>query len=121
MPWEDDPTIGDDTVLWRRAGTGLCGITVDASGALSVSSAVFLTDEMSVHIAALADAGEILAKYPGYRILAITAGLVRQQGCVVVKRPTEDDASHALVVRPDGKRLSKSAAKRIAQAAVLVP
>lgn len=120
MPWDDDPTIGDDTVLWRRAGTGPCGITTDASGVLSVSSAVFLTEEMSVHIADLADAADITAKYPAYRLVAITAGLVRENGCVVVRDPTADDASHALVVRPDGRKLSKSQAKRIAQAAVLV-
>ena len=117
-PWADDPTIAAGTVLWRRIA--VAQLRVDDAGKVTPSDSAFRTQEMSVHIAELTSVETVLGQYPTHRIMAFTADLARSVGCVVVRDPVGDDPSHALVVRADGKSLSKAQAKQIALAVTWV-
>lgn len=77
---------------------------------------------MSVHIASLANPKRLLEQYPGYQFAAFTAGVAREIGCFVMRAPTPEDPSHAVVVRADnpGARLTGGQALRFKNAAVLV-
>lgn len=119
MPAEgyaDDATIADEEVLWRR----LIPEWVRAEGeTVRISEGAFRTHEMSVHIASLTSAGQVLASYPGVRLARFTAGDVRATGCILFRAPTEEDPSHAIVCRRDHRpdnprRLTGSQAKGIA-------
>lgn len=115
--WVDDPTIGDDAVLWRRINSA--DVVVDpATGAVRASTGAYLTAEMSVHIASETTVETVLANYPGFRLTAFTAGDARSAGCIVVRDPLAEDASHAIVCRSDDhtRRLSKAQAKAIRNA-----
>lgn len=118
--WVDDPKITDETVLWRRIDQS--PIRIHDNGSTSISSAAFLTQQMSVHIAHKTDPLTALGKYPGHRLAAFKAGVVRAVGCIVVADPIEDDPSHAIVCRADDhtKRISKGQAKHIASHATLI-
>lgn len=120
--WVDDPTIGDDEILWRRVDPADI-VTDHNTGRQRSSSAAFLTEQMSVHIASLTSLEAVLTRYPHVRIAAFGAEDARNLGCVVARAPTPDDPSHALVCRQDDstKRISKRTAKRLAEIAQLLP
>lgn len=116
--WVDDPTIGDDTILWRRINPA--DIVVEpATGTVRASTGAYRTAEMSVHIASKTTVEPVLANYPGFRLTGFTAGSARRAGCIVVRDPLPEDSSHALVCQPDDhtRSLSKKQAKAIRDAA----
>lgn len=115
----DDPSIADEEILWRRVAEAHI-LSNPSTGGARPSSAVFCTDEMSVHIASLTSTPAVLRNYPGFRIAALCARDVRAEGLIIVRDPTPDAASHALICRNEGGRISKSQAKRLANRATWV-
>lgn len=115
----DDPDIEDETVLWRRISPKHLRpgpLTYDLT---QRSDSSFRTGEISVHIASLTSLEAVKEKYPTHRVAAITAGAIRRIGCIVIKDPTEEDISHALVLRGDdpGARITNAQAREINNAA----
>jgi hypothetical protein len=98
----DDPTIPDHEELWRRIPPDR--IVEDANrGGRRPSSGAFTDDRdgspMSVVIgSAAAGAETVLAGHPGYALAAITAGLARECGQMIMRDPTSDQPAHALVI-----------------------
>ncbi len=92
------------------------------------SSAAFLdhtddTGEVSVHIAALTDIHRALAGHPDDKLVEIHAWFPRSLGHAIVRDPTEDDPSHALICPPQGKskKQRKADALKMAQQARWAP
>jgi hypothetical protein len=54
---------------------------------------------------------EVLADHPGYGLASITAGLARQCGLGVVRRPIDKDPAHAEVIGQKTKSASRKLAK----------
>ena len=106
MPPDDDLTISDDDRLFRRVPPNLI-VWNDNAGAPEVSSAAFFDSSdgtgMSVSVeSVLRDEGlterDVLRGYDGFVLVAIAARLVREQGQVIVKKPTDSDPAHAEVI-----------------------
>lgn len=116
-PQPGESTIPDDAKLWRRIPPNW-EEPLEGRGSRPASIAFRdrRTGEVSVHIASLTTPSTILAAYPGVRLAEIAAGLVRSVQCDVVRDPTEDDPSHA-VIRPSP---TKSGARMLARAAIWV-
>lgn len=119
---QDDPTIGDSEVLWRRILPRDDWKTEDSAGNVRPSSAAFrddLSGEISVHIAALTSKETVLDGHPDHSIASITARDARDQGYLVVRRPEADDPSHALLI--PGPQLTPTSvikrARKLAKAA----
>ena len=101
-PPEDDPTILNDADLWRRIFPGWW-LRDKGSGAYRLSSAAFDDSPdktpMSVTIATEAPGYHILLDgHVGYGLLAITAGLARQNRQILVRDPRPENPAHAHVV-----------------------
>lgn len=113
----DDPTINDDETLWRRILPDW--IHTEEGGRIRAKSFAFidrLSGELSVHIAALTTRDAVLDNHPNHRIVAFKAGLPRSLGFAIVRDPTPDDPSHALICpSPKGAK-----AKTIAEHAALI-
>ncbi len=118
----DDPTIGDDGLLWRRIAPEQIRVDEETREQRASDSA-FRTDQMSVHIASVTSRDAILAHYPNDKLMEFSAGEARGEGFIIVRDPLPEDASHALVLRADspGQRPTKSQAKRLANRARWVP
>jgi hypothetical protein len=114
----DDPTIGNDEILWRRVSPdkllSITGSDVPPPSNAFRSNAV----EISVNRANLSSVEATLRDYPDNSLVAVTAGAVRAAGCLVVSAPKIDNLAHALIIgkRPDG-RLTKGDCKNIANSA----
>lgn len=99
--WQDDPTIADDALLWRRIRPDW--IVVDENtGRYRPSSQSFHDSRgghpMSVYLAETAQRPEVvLAGHGGYGLAGFTAGLAGQMAQAVVRDPTPTELSHALV------------------------
>jgi len=117
--WVDDPTVADHEVLWRRIHAAWI---VLREGKETLSSAAFKNEELSVHIASLTTREAALARYPQHRLSSFTAGDARREGYIVVRDPTPEDLSHALVLPKD--KITRSAfasqAKRLRDLARLI-
>lgn len=109
---EDDASIADETVLWRRVHPdqivpGHNNETCPSSQAFQNTSG---TDRMSVNIAEETTIEDTLRGYEDHFIVAIEAGFVRGQNQGVIRRPREDNPAHAEVTgnktRGVRKRLS---------------
>ena len=113
----DDPTINDDEVLWRRILPDWLHTQED--GRVRAKSVAFidrLSGELSVHIASLTNHAAVLAGRPNDRIVAFKAGLPRSLDFAIVRDPTPDDPSHALICpSPKGAK-----AKCLAEKAELI-
>ena len=116
-PRVDDPTINDDEVLWRRLLPEW--LHTEESGRIRARSFAFIdrrSGELSVHIASLTSQGRVLAGRPNDRIAAFKAALPRSLGFAIVRDPTSDDPSHALICpSPKGGK-----ARSIAEQALLI-
>lgn len=112
---EDDPSIGPDELLWRRAPYEW--LQRDETGDMRPTSQVFLdrrSGEVSVVLASLADKDRVLMQYPSHSLVEVRAEVVRLQGCILVRDPLPDEPAHALICPPRGqKQLSKTAARII--------
>jgi hypothetical protein len=83
----------------RFCGAGSTQIWIVLRGGKEeLSSAAFKDEEMSVHIASLTTRNTILGRYPMHRLAAFTAGQARSEGFVVLRNPSPEDPSHALVL-----------------------
>ena len=111
-----DDELADDTILWRRVHPSLVKRAGENSRPVS---GVFLdrVDEMSLHRASKTDLETIRAGFPGFGVVAVTAGQLRGVANLdVISNPREDDPSHALA---RGK-VTKSQAKKLAIVAVWI-
>ncbi len=112
---EDDPTIPDETVLWRRVLPRW--IVPDGQGGTRLSSAAFkdrTAGGMSVHIAADTDPEAVLAGHPEDSLVSFTAGQIREKGDYAIRRlPTEEHPAHVVIF----PTLKKTPAKKMAQVA----
>ena len=107
-PRVDDPSIGDEVLLWRRILRNW--LHREPDGTVRPASFAFidrLSGELSVHIAALTTPSQALAGRPEDSLVAIRAGLPRSFGLAIVRDPTPDDPSHALIC-PSPKRAQAS-------------
>lgn len=99
--WRDDPTIADDAILWRRIRPDW--IVFDQNtGRYRPTSQAFHDSRgghpMSVHLAEIAQRPEVvLAGQEGYGLVSFTSGLAREMSQAIVRDPTPNDPSHALV------------------------
>lgn len=127
-PWEDDPTIPDDEILWRRVPPS--EVKYDTAGRPFPKSSNFKqgTPPLSVNIASLSTEELTLQNYEGFLIAAFTAGQARSLGCKIVRQPLPDNPSHALVVgshKSDANgnltgRFTQGQANKLAQLATLI-
>lgn len=107
--FRDDPSISDDSALWRRISPKW--IVPDESGSgYRISSQAFQNhpadESMSVHLAEEMarnglSASDAVKAFPGYSLVSITAGLARECSQRVARDPLPDDPAHAVV---DGKK-----------------
>ena len=100
VPPRDDPTIGDNEVLWRRVPPTPKYIVLDENTGLhKLSSAAFRDADMSVVLASEAvTLDSIRQGHEGFGVVAITAGLARALRQGMVRDPVEGEPAHALVV-----------------------
>lgn len=114
----DDPTIPDDTTLWRRIRPEQW---TREDRRLRPTSQNFKDrewpdgriDYVSVYIAAEVSGGveALLDGHPAYGVVAITAGMARQHGRGVVRDEEDGGPGHCLLFLPEG-RPSKASKKR---------
>ena len=118
---EDDATIRDDALLWHRVHPN--DIHPDESGQ-PVASSGSLRDKQdgaSVHIAELTALDRIHPSFPKHWLLEFSARTVREADCIIMRAPTAEDASHALIMRRANPPtfLTKNQAARIRDGARL--
>lgn len=110
----DDPSIREDEVLWRRVHPTQFpqpGVDRPKSNAFDDHS----EGAMSVHLAQVAEQHglgpeDLLADFPGFAMVGITAAAVRELGLIIQRKPEQHDPTHAEVY---GKK-TKSVRKRLA-------
>jgi len=118
IAYQDDPSIQDDAVLWRR----ICPawIVPDDNVGWRVSSAAFDDSRdgspMSVLLAAdVIQSGrtayETVAYFAGYGLAAITAGIARTQKQGVARTPEPDEIAHASVFGPKSGAVKRALAR----------
>lgn len=114
---EDAKTISDDDLLWRRIVNKPEWVNPNTG---RVSSAAFIdryTGEVSVHLARLTTQEKALAGRPDDGLVKLVAGLPRSLDLIVAYDPKEDDPSPSLICSPTGSGISKSKARKLAEAA----
>ena len=117
MPPVDDPTIGDDVVLWRRLAPS--HYILDANEQRIISSAAFKDEELSAFIASQTTCEAVLRGYPQHGLVAFTAGDARRvggperpsEGYILVRDPPGDPC-HVLVL-PQVKLTKKPRGRQI--------
>lgn len=110
----DDRSIADPARLWRRIIPRW--VYHEEGEPPRPQLAAFIdrhTGEVSIHIADLTTPEKALAGRPDDSLAEVTAGLARSLGLMVVRDPTEEDPSHALICPCP----TKSQAKTLARAA----
>lgn len=110
--------IPDEAELWRRIRPewvvpGKDGEPRPTSQAFQNLSA---SGQMSVHLADVVrargqSASGVLAGMPGFGLVSLTAGLVRQHGQVIEEAPETADPSHAHVIGAKRKPTRRAFAK----------
>lgn len=118
---QDDPSIADGERLLRRVHPTQI-VRDEGTGQERVSSGVFRDRELSVHIeSTLLGRGkspqDCLLNYPQHKLVAITAGAVRQFQQVICRDPQPGDESHGLVC---GSKNNRHVRKGLSEAAVWV-
>jgi hypothetical protein len=118
MP-EDDPTIGDETALYRRINPAAHLTWDDNRGCRRVSSGAFRDPEMSVALGDTLEAlgrepDTVLRNYTGQFLVAFRAAVARDQGQRLVRDPTIEEEAHGLVLGKKRGRVMRvlSAASR---------
>ncbi|MBM2847028.1 MAG: hypothetical protein HW407_2340 [Bacteroidetes bacterium] len=127
MPeWRDDLTISNQERLWRRVPANDPDHVKKApiTGEPRLSSAAFKsrTVLISVAIASLTTPEDLLVGYPEHSIVEVTARVVREAGCIIVRDPKPGDTAHAHIIgtkREDG-HLTPSEVGNIANQATWV-
>lgn len=122
-PPADDGSIRDDAGLWRRFPPSCWLPDEDNPGRFRLSSNAFhngtedpaTADAMSVTIEAGApDPATYSARFPGFGIARVPAGVCRSQNQIIVRAATPDDPAHAHVI---GTK-SKGVRRRLSEAAI---
>jgi hypothetical protein len=116
QPAEDDKTISNEVVLWRRIPHKPSHCIYDHNlKRWRPTSAAFKDHPGGSAMSVTIDVGQepitAIANYPGQYLAAITAGTVRGLGQVVVRKPVPDDANHAEVAGSKPKKVSSDMAK----------
>jgi hypothetical protein len=125
---EDDQSIADDEILWRRIQNIPDWIKRNEDGSFRTTSVAFLdgrTNEVSVHRAILITQEKALEGKPDDGLVEIRAGFPRSLGQFVVYDPIQnhptlkDDISHSLICPPQyaTKGSRKSDARKMAEEA----
>ena len=116
--YPDDPTIGNDEILWRRIHPDWI-VPDQNTGRPRVSSAAFDNSSdgtpTSIHLAVVAlhhgnSADIILESFPRYSMAALTAGNARNVGQGVLPAPQNNDPSHGYIAGEKTKRVKRSLA-----------
>lgn len=118
----DNPTItiSNDDLLWRRIVNQPEWVNRNSDGSWRVSSAAFIdrhTGQVSAHLARLTTQEKALAGRPDEGMIELIAGLPRSLGLIVAYDPKDEDPSHSLIYPPAGGAVSKSKARKLADAA----
>lgn len=120
-PLSDDPSIPDDTELWRRIPHWHWKPDQD-TGNRRISSAAFQDDPdgspISVVIARDCVGGlpTLLAGHYGFGVAAVTAGAVRELGLGVVRYPDDSLPGHAHIIG----RKTQSIERKLSRAARMI-
>lgn len=114
---EDDPSIGDESLLYRRIVPEWIVPGKDG-GEPRISSQGFTNKSMSVNVGPCIDANghelpDLLRKYPACSLAAVPAGLARREGQAVFYEEAQGEICHGLV---EGKK-TRSVARQLAHAA----
>jgi hypothetical protein len=124
QPYSNDTSIADEADLWRRISP-IWMILDENLGVWRVSSAAFDDSRdgtpLSVLLAEVVVAGgrsaqDLLSRFPGYCLAAITAGIARGCGQGVARTPLPEEPAHASVFG----RKTKGVKKKLAKAATWV-
>lgn len=111
--YEDDLTISNEDVLWRRISP-LDFVHDENSGRIQPSSNAFRDHPsgtpMSVSLAAETTAVEVLDGHPRFALAGFTAGFARGLKQGITRRPLPEDPAHAEVFG----RKTRSVRKRLA-------
>jgi hypothetical protein len=117
--FDDDPTISDSYELWRRVHP-MQVVQEEDSGAVRPTSQAFSDPSdgtpMSVYLAEGGTCGgrtpdEVIARFPGYGLVALSVQVVRQLGLRIRRRPLPDEPMHAEVYGQKTTRVRKALAK----------
>jgi hypothetical protein len=114
----DDEQLADDAVLWRAINP-----THHIRPDLTVSSAAYSTNGLSVYVIAETSALQLAAKFAGWPFQSFTVKVARDAGCIVCRIPDSDgDTSHREIHRKanPGTRLNKTQSAKLRDAAVWV-
>ena len=135
--YDDDPTIGDDELLYRmvtRQSTGYVdGIAVrggtnafqdippdklERVGAPAVAVSVYLESELRSY----GLSADYLVQSWGeqYGVVSIRARDVRNENQGILRWPKPDDPSHAMIFTCSGPKKTSGQSKRLAKASVVV-
>ena len=122
-PRQNDPAIGDDTILWRAVPNSQ--VCRGDEGAERPESWAFLSDdnEVSAWIAAETNLETLKARFPYSRIARFTVGEARESDNTVTRDPVEGDPSHVVICPTPGKPANriKKDARRLASKARMLP
>ncbi|MEJ7859996.1 MAG: hypothetical protein WKF90_00020 [Pyrinomonadaceae bacterium] len=119
---EDDLSIADEDLLWRRIQNIPQWLKINSDGTFRLSSAAFLDDytgEVSVHLEKIILSQEkVLAGKPDDGLVEIEAGFPRSLSHKITHDPTNDDPSHALICPPEiSNNRRRTDAKKMAKIA----
>jgi hypothetical protein len=99
----DDEGLAPDAVLWRSINPR------HVKPDLTVSSAAYRTDSLSVYVLSETSA-ELARKFPGWPFQSFTAKVARDAGCIICKIPDhEGDESHREIRRTSNPTARMSA------------
>lgn len=116
QPAEDDKTISSEVVLWRRIPLKPSHCVYDHNlKRWRPTSAAFKDHPDGSAMSVTIDAGQApataITNYPGQYLAGIAAGIVRDLGQIVVRKPLPDDVNHAEVAGLKPKKVSSEMAK----------
>jgi hypothetical protein len=123
MPIVNDDSIPDDTILLRVL---IPSWTCTVDGRYRPQSLAFrdgLTGDVSCFIQAEGVEAEVRRMYPNHEIAAVTAGVVRESGYAIQRRPGEcpgfnsDPNMHVVIGSPNqiGKKEKERCSRKIAE------
>ena len=100
--YHDDPTIPDEAEIWRRIPPWHF-YHDDTLGRMRPTKAAFDDDPDGEPMSAIlaTEAGDptaALAGHEGFALAAVTAGVARQCGLMIVRDPLPEEPAHVLIV-----------------------
>ena len=124
-PFVDDDTISNDDVIYRRIPERQVTPDPNSKHGIRPSTGAFSDSSdgpLSVTLKSLCTVApeSLIAHMPKAGVAAVSVGLLRSLGQMIVRDPTPDDPAHVLIVGKKGKTFEKTVA-RTADWAVLPP